>query len=90
MISRAIIQEVAEMSDVLPRVAKVEEREAMARDFPAASRLNSGQPAAAKAMAMAMATATERSRWNSSRSPRCRNLTSFSMKHPAQHPVWKT
>jgi len=38
MISRAIIQEVAETFDVLPRIAKVEEREAPARIFPAASR----------------------------------------------------
>lgn len=38
MISRAIIQEVAETFDVLPRVAKVEEREAPARIFPAAGR----------------------------------------------------
>jgi hypothetical protein len=38
MISRAIIQEVAETFDVLPRLAKVEEREAPARIFPAASR----------------------------------------------------
>ena len=38
MISRAIIQEVAETFDVLPRVAKTEEREAPARIFPAASR----------------------------------------------------
>jgi general secretion pathway protein A len=38
MISRAIIQEVAETFDVLPRIAKVEERESPARIFPAASR----------------------------------------------------
>ena len=38
MISRAIIQEVAETFDVLPRIARVEEREAPARIFPAASR----------------------------------------------------
>jgi len=38
MISRAIIQEVAETFDVLPRMAKVEEREAPARIFPAAGR----------------------------------------------------
>ena len=38
MISRAIIQEVAETFDVLPRVARVEEREAPARIFPAAGR----------------------------------------------------
>jgi len=38
IISRAMIQEVAETFDVLPRVAKVEEREAPARIFPAASR----------------------------------------------------
>src|SRR5215510_15571966 len=38
IISRALIQEVAETFDVLPRVAKVEEREAPARIFPAASR----------------------------------------------------
>ena len=37
-ISRAIIQEVAETFDVLPRIAKVEERESPARVFPAASR----------------------------------------------------
>lgn len=38
MISRAIIQDVAETFDVLPRIAKIEEREAPARIFPAASR----------------------------------------------------
>ena len=38
IISRAIIQEVAETFDVLPRIAKVEERESPARVFPAASR----------------------------------------------------
>ena len=38
IISRAMIQEVAETFDVLPRIAKVEEREAPARIFPAASR----------------------------------------------------
>jgi general secretion pathway protein A len=38
IISRAIIQEVAETFDVLPRLAKVEERESPARVFPAASR----------------------------------------------------
>jgi general secretion pathway protein A len=38
MISRAIIQEVAETFDILPRIAKAEEREAPARIFPAASR----------------------------------------------------
>jgi hypothetical protein len=38
MISRAIIQEVAETFDVLPRITKVEERESPARIFPAASR----------------------------------------------------
>jgi general secretion pathway protein A len=38
IISRAIIQEVAETFDVLPRMPKVEEREAPARIFPAASR----------------------------------------------------
>jgi general secretion pathway protein A len=38
MISRAMIQEVAETFDILPRIAKVEEREAPARIFPAASR----------------------------------------------------
>lgn len=38
MISRSMIQEVAETFDILPRIAKVEEREAPARIFPAASR----------------------------------------------------
>jgi general secretion pathway protein A len=38
MISKALIQEVAETFDVLPRVARVEEREAPSRIFPAASR----------------------------------------------------
>ncbi len=38
IISRAMIQDVAETFDVLPRIAKVEEREAPARIFPAASR----------------------------------------------------
>jgi len=38
MISRAMIQEVAETFDILPRIAKVDEREAPARIFPAASR----------------------------------------------------
>ena len=38
IISRAMIQEVAETFDVLPRIAKVEERESPARIFPAASR----------------------------------------------------
>ena len=38
MISRAIVQEVAETFDVLPRIPKVEEREGPARVFPAASR----------------------------------------------------
>jgi general secretion pathway protein A len=38
IISKAMIQEVAETFDVLPRVAKVEEREAPSRIFPAASR----------------------------------------------------
>src|SRR5690242_10055574 len=38
IISRAMIQEVAETFDILPRIAKVEEREAPARIFPAASR----------------------------------------------------
>src|SRR5207248_1473845 len=38
IISRAMIQEVAETFDVLPRIARVEEREAPARIFPAASR----------------------------------------------------
>jgi len=38
MISRAMIQEVAETFDILPRTPKVEEREAPARVFPAASR----------------------------------------------------
>lgn len=38
IISRAIIQEVAETFDVLPRITKVEERESPARVFPAASR----------------------------------------------------
>ena len=38
IISKAMIQEVAETFDVLPRIAKVEEREAPARIFPAASR----------------------------------------------------
>jgi len=38
IISRTMIQEVAETFDVLPRIAKVEEREAPARIFPAASR----------------------------------------------------
>lgn len=38
IISRAIIQEVAETFDVLPRIAKVEERESPARIFPAVSR----------------------------------------------------
>src|SRR5438067_10986883 len=38
IISRAMIQEVAETFDVLPRIAKVEERETPARIFPAASR----------------------------------------------------
>src|SRR5437868_3435083 len=38
IIRRAIIQEVAETFDVLPRIARVEEREAPARIFPAASR----------------------------------------------------
>ena len=33
-----MIQEVAETFDVLPRIAKVEEREAPSRIFPAASR----------------------------------------------------
>jgi len=38
IISRTMIQEVAETFDVLPRIARVEEREAPARIFPAASR----------------------------------------------------
>ena len=38
IINRAIIQEVAETFDVLPRIAKVEERESPARIFPAAGR----------------------------------------------------
>jgi general secretion pathway protein A len=38
VISRAIIEQVAETFDVLPRVAQTEEREAPARIFPAASR----------------------------------------------------
>ena len=38
IISRALIQEVAETFDVLPRIAKVEEREAPSRIFPAAGR----------------------------------------------------
>jgi general secretion pathway protein A len=38
IISRAMIQEVAETFDILPRIAKVNEREAPARIFPAASR----------------------------------------------------
>src|SRR5437870_9157861 len=38
IISRTIIQEVAETFDVLPRIARVAEREAPARIFPAASR----------------------------------------------------
>jgi len=38
MISRATIQEVAETFDILPRAPKVEERESLARIFPAASR----------------------------------------------------
>jgi len=38
MISRAIIQEVAETFDILPRTPKVDERESPARVFPAASR----------------------------------------------------
>ena len=38
IISRAMIQEVAETFDILPRIAKVDEREAPARIFPAASR----------------------------------------------------
>jgi general secretion pathway protein A len=38
IISKAMIQEVAETFDVLPRIAKVEEREAPSRIFPAASR----------------------------------------------------
>jgi hypothetical protein len=38
LISRAMIQEVAETFDILPRAPKVEERESPARVFPAASR----------------------------------------------------
>jgi len=38
IISKAMIQEVAETFDVLPRIARVEEREAPSRIFPAASR----------------------------------------------------
>jgi len=38
IISRAMILEVAETFDILPRIAKVDEREAPARIFPAASR----------------------------------------------------
>jgi hypothetical protein len=38
IISRSLIQEVAETFDVLPRVPRVEEREAPSRIFPAASR----------------------------------------------------
>ena len=38
VISRAVIAQVAETFDVLPRIAKTEEREAPARVFPAASR----------------------------------------------------
>jgi hypothetical protein len=38
MISRAMIQEVAETFDILPRVSRVEDHESPARVFPAASR----------------------------------------------------
>ena len=38
IVSRAIIQDVAETFDVLPRMPQVEERESPARIFPAASR----------------------------------------------------